>query len=193
MPVILNFLLLVAAGLCAAFVANDFDWSAIAWQRVRVALLGVAPLVPAFFLLRSRRARSIGIAYATAGGLVGALVLALPAGLLLFLADFESDRVQRIDTLILASYEATLIALALAGAAAFLGQQRSERAYLSLFVSALAVGAYAGFVSWLVQGGALHVPHERLSSVLEVNDARAGSAPPRASRGGDIPPANRKS
>lgn len=58
MPTILNLLLLVAAGLCAAFVANDFEPDAIARQRLQVALLGIAPPVPAFLLLRSRRARS---------------------------------------------------------------------------------------------------------------------------------------
>jgi hypothetical protein len=76
-------------------VANDFEPDAIARQRLQVALLGIAPPVPAFLLLRSRRARPVGIAYATAGGLVGAIVLALPAGLMLRLIETSDARVRR--------------------------------------------------------------------------------------------------
>jgi len=98
-------IVLAALACCVGFVANSFDHRAIEWQRIYLAMLGIAPLLPALALFALRRGYAAGVAYTSGGALVGALLLALPAGLLLLLIGLSSGPAQRNDSLLFAGYE----------------------------------------------------------------------------------------
>lgn len=166
-------LVLAALACCAGFVANTFDHRAIEWQRIHLAMLGIAPLLPALALLSLRRSYAAGVAYATGGALVGALLLALPAGLLLLLIGLSSGPEQRNDSLLLAGYELCLIALVVVGVVAIVRQPASERAWGVLFASVALVACHGGLVIWLTSGNRLVVPYDRQASIRQHNDAAA--------------------
>ena len=166
-------IVLAALACCVGFVANTFDRRAIEWQRIELALLGIAPLLPALALVALRRGYAAGVAYTSGGALVGALLLALPAGLLLLLIGFSSGPAQRNDSLLFAGYELCLIALVIAGMVALVRQPAGERAWGVLLSSVALVACYGGFVIWLTSGKQLVVPYNRQASVQQHNDAAA--------------------
>jgi hypothetical protein len=166
-------IVLAALACCVGFVANTFDHRAVEWLRVHLAALGMAPLLPALALLALRRGHAAGIAYTTGGALVGALLLALPAGLLLLLIGLSSGPAQRNDSLLLAGYEFCLIGLLITGIVALVRQPSGERAWGVLLASVVLIGGYGGFVVWLTSAKQLVVPYDRQASVQRHDDAAA--------------------
>jgi hypothetical protein len=165
-------IVLAALACCAGFVGNTFDHRAIEWTRVIAASLGAALLLPGLVLLVLPGRQRAGIAWVTAAGYVGGILLALPAALL-GLFGLASSGAQAIDFRLLLAYELCLIALAVLGTVALVRLPSGTRPAKAFAASAIAVLGYAGVVVWLTNTNALKVPYNRQASVLEHNDAAA--------------------
>lgn len=113
------------------------------------------------------------MAYVTGGSLVGASILALPAGLMLLLIGFSSGRSQLLDTLLFAGYELCLLALLASSIVALVRLPSGERRWGALVASVVVMVGYSGLVLWLVEGRRLVVPYDRQASIRQHNDDAA--------------------
>lgn len=168
----LTLVVLAALACCAGFVGNTFDHRAIEWARVFAAALGTALLLPGLVLLLLPGRHRAGIAWVTAAGYVGGILLALPAALL-GLFGLASSGAQAIDGRLLLAYELCLVALAVLGTVALARLPSGTRPVGALAASVIAIVAYAGILVWLTNTKQVHFAYDRQASVREYNDAAA--------------------
>jgi hypothetical protein len=165
-------IVLAAIASCVGFVGNTFDHRAIEWMRVFVASLGVALLLPGLALLLLSGRYRAGIAWVTAGGYMGGILLALPAALL-GLFGLASSGSQAIDGRLLLAYELCLIALAVLGTVALVRLPSGTRPVGALAASVIALLGYGGLVLWLANTNKIRFAYDRQGSVREYNDEAA--------------------
>jgi hypothetical protein len=165
-------IVLAAIACCVGFVLNTFDHRAIEWSRVFAASLGVALLLPGLALLLLPARYRAGIAWVTAAGYVGGILLALPAAVL-GLFGLAGSGAQAIDFRLLLGYELCLIALAVLGTVALIRLPSGTRPVGAVAASVVALLGCAGAVLWLANTKKVNFPYDRQASVREHNDAAA--------------------
>jgi hypothetical protein len=165
-------IVLAAIACCVGFVANTFDHRAIEWGRVVAASLGIALVLPGLVLLLLPVRHRAGIAWVTAAGYVGGILLALPAAVLGLFGVFASGA-QAIDGRLLLAYELCLLALAVLGTVALVRLPSGTRPVSAVAASVVAILGSAGVVIWLANTKKVNFSYDRQASVIEYNDAAA--------------------